>query len=209
MHRWTLRITICMILGAISTVAVSWACALWSEAGTEVTRFEGNKGALYGFGYREKVHILDFRGRDLNDPREVVGSFQSRKRLAEDAWAYPEFVYSGWPFEAMYFEVDTSSLFEVVSDGVEYGGSATLFLKDFGGKDWRELPTVPVWPGFLFNTVVYTAIWFALSLGIDSIRRTRRRRKGLCPHCAYNLRNNLNSGCPECGWNRVYTTQDK
>lgn len=33
-------------------------------------------------------------------------------------------------------------------------------------------------------------------------RRARRRRRGLCPCCAYNLGWQFGRGCPECGWNR-------
>jgi len=32
-------------------------------------------------------------------------------------------------------------------------------------------------------------------------REQKRRARGLCPACAYDLRGEFNSGCPECGWN--------
>ena len=31
---------------------------------------------------------------------------------------------------------------------------------------------------------------------------TRRRLRGCCPGCGYDLRKNFNDGCPECGWLR-------
>ena len=42
MRGWIARITICLILGVITTIAVAWACAVWSEAtfgrmGTQVS----------------------------------------------------------------------------------------------------------------------------------------------------------------------------
>lgn len=33
-------------------------------------------------------------------------------------------------------------------------------------------------------------------------RRARRERRGLCPACAYDVKGNSATGCPECGWNR-------
>lgn len=33
-------------------------------------------------------------------------------------------------------------------------------------------------------------------------REDRRLSRGLCPTCAYDLRADFESGCPECGWNR-------
>ena len=32
--------------------------------------------------------------------------------------------------------------------------------------------------------------------------RRKGRTEGICPKCAYDLRGDLSSGCPECGWRR-------
>lgn len=34
-------------------------------------------------------------------------------------------------------------------------------------------------------------------------REAHRRARGLCPACAYDLRSDFPTGCPECGWNRT------
>jgi hypothetical protein len=34
-------------------------------------------------------------------------------------------------------------------------------------------------------------------------KRTRRRRRGLCPACGYDVKGAFEGGCPECGWNRA------
>ncbi len=31
----------------------------------------------------------------------------------------------------------------------------------------------------------------------------RRRQRGRCPECGYDLRGNRDAGCPECGWRRL------
>jgi len=58
----------------------------------------------------------------------------------------------------------------------------------------------PLWaPLLLFST--YPAI--ALIRG--PFRRWRRRRRGLCIRCAYNLHGNVSGVCPECGTNTSLT----
>ena len=65
-----------------------------------------------------------------------------------------------------------------------------------------DLPLRPIFPGYLIDTLFYSAIWLALFVGPGAARRTIRRRRGRCPMCGYDLRGDLESGCPECGWGR-------
>ena len=58
---------------------------------------------------------------------------------------------------------------------------------------------------------IRVALWFPLALFVayptivlnnDRERRHlrhRRRKEGLCPECAYNLKGNVSGVCPECG----------
>jgi hypothetical protein len=66
----------------------------------------------------------------------------------------------------------------------------------------RALGYLPIWPGFVIDTLFYAAIWGALVFGFAGARRGIRRARGRCPRCNYNLLFALKSGCPECGWNR-------
>jgi len=65
----------------------------------------------------------------------------------------------------------------------------------------RMLPLRPIWPGFAINTVFYAAILWLLFAAPFVLRRWRRIRRGLCPKCAYDLRNRPtdSNACPECG----------
>src|SRR5262245_54887846 len=47
------------------------------------------------------------------------------------------------------------------------------------------MPCGPVWPGFAINTAFYAAVLWVLMAFPFAIRRTIRRRRGLCPACAY------------------------
>jgi hypothetical protein len=62
------------------------------------------------------------------------------------------------------------------------------------------LPCLPVWPGFIIDTLSYTAALAAAALGLQSVIRALRRRHGRCPACAYDLQGTPpGAPCPECG----------
>jgi hypothetical protein len=73
---------------------------------------------------------------------------------------------------------------------------------------WLEgmLPVDPVWRGLAADVGIYAsscaAIWLTWHELGGPARAARRRRRGLCPHCAYDLRAEFAGGCPECGWGR-------
>lgn len=72
-----------------------------------------------------------------------------------------------------------------------------------GSSRSTYLAYLPLFPGLLLNTAFYGSIYFALGLGFVSLRRTRRRRRGQCPRCAYDLRATTAPVCPECGHTRA------
>ncbi len=66
------------------------------------------------------------------------------------------------------------------------------------------------WPGVILNPIIVGGgAWLILVVpffAVPAIRRqitTRiRRKRGHCPKCGYDLRGELDAGCPECGWRR-------
>ena len=64
--------------------------------------------------------------------------------------------------------------------------------------DTKVLPLIPIWPGFLWNTLLYEALWWFLLSGIRRLIMFRRRRKGCCTSCGYQLLAEQ-AVCPECG----------
>lgn len=61
----------------------------------------------------------------------------------------------------------------------------------------RRLPYLPVWPGFVANTLLFALIAFPLVLLPGNVSRWRRAACGRCIACAYDL-TGLTT-CPECG----------
>ena len=65
----------------------------------------------------------------------------------------------------------------------------------------RGLPSrVPIsmlWPGFAINTISYAAILWVVFFVPGKLKRTLRRRRGLCPACAYPI--GTSTVCTECG----------
>jgi hypothetical protein len=104
----------------------------------------------------------------------------------------------GWPFR---------SLYGMRRPGFFTGNTAGWMMLPIGAVGMgtsgpRGLAFMPIWSGLLFNAILHTSAWSMLFLGLPALRRARRTRRGLCPACAYDLRNDLAAGCPECGWNK-------
>jgi hypothetical protein len=59
------------------------------------------------------------------------------------------------------------------------------------------LPVVPLWPGFAINTLFYAVILWLLFATPFALRRRLRRKRGLCPACAYPI--GTSDVCTECG----------
>ncbi len=94
------------------------------------------------------------------------------------------------------------------------GGIETGFPNNYRGNAWPwqrkwhrwvcwvrvALPCKPVWTGLAFSTAFYSGLWLLLFCAPALSRRTLRRRRGLCPRCAYDLKGlPPASTCPECG----------
>lgn len=70
----------------------------------------------------------------------------------------------------------------------------------------RVIPCYPIWRGLLANTLLYAIFAGVIFHWLPALRRHVRYRYGKCPKCAYNLKHDLKSGCPECGWGRDDTS---
>jgi hypothetical protein len=69
--------------------------------------------------------------------------------------------------------------------------------------DLRIIPTRPLWPGLIINTLLMSAAWWVLftigAAGLNALPSRSRARRGLCIHCGYDLAGLDSPTCPECG----------
>jgi len=216
-----IRILICLILGAITTVAVAWACAAYARWSindlsayyTPVRMWNDTQWVwiqeIRVFGLRQRgiaAEYSTFGGEKVGD--EIVGSIgvvklNSIKALPD--WSRlgirsdnPNILAneeqgSGWPSLSM-----CCTLYEIGINPPREIAQPSSGLHIFN----RQLPLRPIWPGFLIDTIIYAAILFGVFLGFTSAKRFIRAKRGRCPRCGYDLRGQLAQGCPECGWNR-------
>jgi hypothetical protein len=237
MRRWVIRAIVCLLLGAITTVAVAWGCAVSAPLRFEFYDGYSLKDATVldwnwrgGFvrrrlGDRAEIQ-LDRRNfpasmNSLNSPHfpsqsemetariGIVTSLEpasDRLELLLNRWDLPlgTFAveeYRGWPARSFWGSaLCVPGARATVTD--TYG--CTLIdepILQSGGKP-QLLPFLPIWPGFVIDTLFYAAIWFGLFFGFASAKRGLRRARGRCPMCGYDLRSNFAAGCSECGWNR-------
>jgi hypothetical protein len=70
--------------------------------------------------------------------------------------------------------------------------------RQFAGFSWwKDRVDAPVWASVA--SLVILAVYPLLALLWGPFRRHRRRRRGLCVHCGYDLTGLTEPSCPECG----------
>lgn len=69
------------------------------------------------------------------------------------------------------------------------------------------LPIIPLWPGFVANTLLYAGGAYGLLRLPRRFRAWTRRRRGLCPRCAYPI--GTSPTCTECGAPLAIATHDQ
>jgi hypothetical protein len=107
-------------------------------------------------------------------------------------------VGSGWPLRSLRAELsgviwNDRILHRFDSEGGYIETSLAPWPENFP----RVLPLHPIWPGLFVNTLFYAAILWSLIPGSFALRRLIRRRRGLCPACAYPM--GEVAVCSECG----------
>ena len=104
---------------------------------------------------------------------------------------------TGWPLPAAWY-----SIRDMGRQRFEPVGAIPLpIVKTASGMmdvySVRGLPYRPIWPGLAINSVFWGAIAFGVVNAYGRTRRTLRRRRGLCPACAYPV--GASPVCTECG----------
>lgn len=75
-----------------------------------------------------------------------------------------------------------------------FGINRSSGLGVFGQTHYLAEVTAPLWAPFILFAAYPTVAFIR-----GPLRRSRRRRKGLCLKCGYDLTGNVSGVCPECG----------
>lgn len=144
------------------------------------------------------------------DPRQGfrrVMSMPDRRHLQDevDVTRY-EFQF-GWPARCVWAAMDRGRMSGGAATErnllVIRGGQIGFPYVSYPGFAFTRSYAVPygvVARGLIFNAIVFGAVWMGVILWAARIRRSIRRRKGLCAICKYDLRGLAEDAvCPECG----------
>lgn len=242
-RHWLVRCLICLLLGALTTVAVTtWLFYrsptvvyfksvanfpgdIQYEPGWEHVTFFAEHAA--GYDSVQCVSLTSWFGPSR--PKHPVGTMLPPKWVLDesepslpnsfrsDKREYGEFLrvaQAGWPlrcFVGRRLRRDANDEFESDWATLINMSLSNPYIPNNRFPHERLLPLKPRILPLLANSVLYGSGWFALSLSpalLPRARRMRRRERGLCPKCAYDLQARFQSGCPECGWNRTAASGD-
>lgn len=84
-----------------------------------------------------------------------------------------------------------------VDPTIESGGLVRVPRRFLPRGNRNDLPYLPIWPGFIFNAAFYAIILWMVFQSPFVLRRMVRRRRNLCPACAYPI--GISNVCTECG----------
>jgi hypothetical protein len=180
--RWTIKLALCLLAGAVVTWGVAWGCAYWGPAPSQ--RVDDRATTAFQSDIYEQLE-------DLSKTSVHPGM---RRCLHSDF---------GWPLRSLRGEctngIAGAYWWKRIREqgGVVYRATSLLRPSDrFAGK----LPARPLPLGFALNTLFYAAVVLGMVECVAFARRRVRRGKGRCPSCGYD-RAGLAEGaaCPECG----------
>lgn len=212
--RRTIRIASIPLLGLLTVLGLAWGSSLveqdravtWLPASaTELLRGPQYTPSAFAASPREFASDTYWIDRTTPLPKGWTGTLLLPRPWPLDARAVVV-RHSGWPLRAL-----CSGRFLFHDDRYSDWGMIRLGGPSSNGMAFdRALPIFPVWPGLAINFAAFTLGWWLLlggfSLITGSARRRRRKARGQCPRCGYDLFGNYPEGCPECGWNRTGTT---
>ncbi len=226
-------IAICLCAGVIINVAVAWGLAAWLPHYKLVERVDSRLGSgdvprgtmvvCYSYSRagmeRRKWSLLSFGDPYVTPPNRTLNMRVTSRLRSEssgdlsrpsdwgghrDYWIALKLDGTqviedarGWPCLALWCAFAEGAQRTSVSGAFPISAPATEV------SEFRALPYRPIWRGFIANTAVYAGSIFVLWMLLLRSRELHRLRHGRCPCCAYDLRFDLASGCPECGWRRI------
>ncbi len=220
MRRTAVFILLCLLFGALLSVAVAWWAALTEWEDPETTAIEHNgwkAGVVYtpastligAIHVDQMEYVLERYGIPpgsayYNETSPPEWFSLSTKPANQNAIIRG--IGAGWPLRCVVFvqEHTGESVFpewELVMSGGIVGTNPLGSAEDFSwSRNHLPLQVVPM--GFLVDALIYGAgVFFPvlvvrLNLRLRAKHHQRRKR---CPHCKYDLSGSTSVLCSECG----------
>jgi hypothetical protein len=222
--RRTLRlIAVFGALGVVMSYSAAWTLAYRSGA-NEVVEYVTDVlwGDVDAPATEEERAIVSAHGWNPHEPSEGFGyrlyatTFRLRTEITvfHEEWESPEAHWphtaeairmrSGWPLRSTEHwrwrsagrrdgEVWGSD------EGIEVAVVGRYIFPGLQSVTW--LPLRPLWISLTINSAFYGALLWVIWFTPGAMKRSRRRRRGRCVKCGYDLRGRSDdrSACPECG----------
>ncbi len=207
----------CLLAGVITTIAVAWACALWSSVDPHTLQFlyssqdAGGQAKSWTWNQRKGVGVkwlwiepgvfrLDPPDPQVAPPRWV--------QLPDEKISLVRYLATGWPMTCM-----NARLVERSKGGVRAvrvaGARQIVFAWDYAyivapaaaidPYTAKILPLNPHLPELIANSIFWGMVWYLVILAVGKLHGMLRSREGMCRQCGYDLKNLPGSRCPECG----------
>lgn len=218
--RHTQRVLLLLLAGLTASILIAWSIEVL-RARTEHSAYpRGDGGGSVDFyvsvdtsrqgfvlmrsrnrwlGCEEWFQFFDDHSGDVSgwptgqkSPRWVPDPDRSNIQVVNGAVAY------GFPWFCMKSGINPPSarLSTIRRAMVDY--NSPLRWVDDKNHYYVFLPVTPLLPGLLLNTLFYATL-FSTPYLLRQTRRHLRLRRGHCPFCNYDLRNDFSRPCSECG----------
>ena len=201
-------VTCFLAAGAIMNIAIAWTCAIAQLPTLAEDGFYHNPRGEFPlvvtswrhFG-REHISGVARSGTLLDREGHLVKPYRGRAWWPRDAVTetiLPAYaVGAGWPMLTLSAWRTTDAETIWPGPNLNYIPVIHWGIEVTATDHNAILPLRPVWPGAIVNTMIYAAALWAFWAQAMVWRRGRRRRRGLCPRCAYEVEGA--AICPECG----------
>jgi len=197
-------------LGILTTLIIAlWISLTVPEllGSLYVLRDESSNHCSYSFGAKRTIR------RIANLSSTSAAILDRKKELGNEGTTWSDFLEvvedRGWPLysftaSACYgWEDDHIPFDESILVLISVDGGITIDRSLFGvGGRPMIYPVRPRWFGLVIDSEIFAITWWIVLFSPAVIRRARRRKHCWCVRCGYDLRDNFDAGCPECGWNR-------
>jgi hypothetical protein len=215
-RRVIIAVAICLFIGGMITLAIAWSCALfatfhghwWSGVSAERVGDKvwsvrsADQGPIYMYisfwlSESEVADGFSLDGRDR--PAEAIPNWVPVPRQKPGTSRFDSVTATGWPWPVMYFRRTEIGPAPGSNPATQGGLRISSTPRQY---QLQYLPLMPVWPWFYLESAIIGGLLYSAAVLFRANLGLRRRMFGRCPKCGYDLRGDLKSGCPECGWKR-------